>query len=510
MYPFSSNCIIVTGAFLPKRADMSEPTVDFTLKSQSVRFSIPAELIRKNFKLTQKLIEKLKKQTADAIASIKVDLNIKPENKLLQVRRLIRNVEAFQKRLSQAAERDQDYRSRLKTRVDHIYQLKNYTIIGKDHDAEEVLDLHQDGLIEWYRQETDLLVVDYLIKSNTSKKGNTGIELMKQLDRSNTTPLEPLIDVEVYESFNRVFISITNDHELEHVSAWFNENKVALKRVNSNLEFEIHMCRFLSMMENNEVYAAIAYCKAHLAIYSDRSHYSEADMANYENNLKRLTRIGSPLLFYAIPVSQTDDRRLKGTEKSAWNGLLNTYLPKSSSVLFGNYGLALKSERWGELSRCFINDFTKIYNIPKSYPLLVHLSAGLSSLKTKSCYCDAENTVFEGNKKQRIFPMHLDSNLLRNLALRGPNQYYKLLKKTNQCPVCSPELFRLSENLPFTQLVTSIFENPFKLPNGNIYHFDKLLNPSYNEELLIRSGKIKDPLTQEIFFIDDCVRVFPA
>lgn len=489
---------------------MSEPTINFTLKSQNVRFSVPAELIKKNLKLAQKLVEKLKKQTSEAIAAIKADLSINPQEKLLQVQKLIRNVETFQKKLAQTAEKDRDYRSRLVKRADHIGRLQEFTSGGTDNDEDRTLDLHHEGLIEWYRQEIDLLVVDYLLKSNTCKEHNIGIQLMKQLDESSIASLLPLIDIEVYESFNKVFMSITNDHDLEPVSAWFNENKASLKRINSNLAFEIHMCRFLSMIEKNDVYEAIKYCKKNLAVYSERSQYTDAEMGNYETNLKRLTEVGSPLLFYSIPCKSGIEPRSKPTGKTSWFNLLNPCFPQSTYGQFDTLGQAMETERWGELSRCFINDFTKIFNIPKTYPLLVYLSAGLSSLKTKSCYCDDENTVFKQAKEKETFTMHLDSNLSRNLALRGPNQYYKLLNKTNQCPVCSPELFRLSESLPFTQLVTSIFENPYKLPNGNIYHFDKLLNLPDNDELLIRDGKVKDPLTQEVFFIDDFVRVFPA
>lgn len=97
---------------------------------------------------------------------------------------------------------------------------------------------------------------------------------------------------------------------------------------------------------------------------------------------------------------------------------------------------------------------------------------------------------------------------------RGPNHYYKLLNKINNCPICSPELFKLSQNLPYAQLITSIFNNPFKLPNGNIYPFDKLLVPTdkylSEKNTLLRANKVKDPLTREIFTIDSCIRVFPA
>lgn len=164
-----------------------------------------------------------------------------------------------------------------------------------------------------------------------------------------------------------------------------------------------------------------------------------------------------------------------------------------NSIQFKEYQKLLSNERWESLSQCFIENFTKLYGITKNYPIYIYLSAGLSSLKTKSCYHNSENTIFKD--LNTLSSDNMDTDKLQDLSdeenivlsdkkYRGPNYYYQLLNKINNCPVCSPELFKLSQNLPYAQLITSIFNNPFKLPNGNIYPFDKLLSP--NDKYLLR------------------------
>lgn len=494
---------------------MSEPTINFSIQSQHALFSVPNELIKKNFKLIQKQVEKQKKQITDEITKIKKDPSLTSQQKLAIVRKLIKNFESLQKKLDQAIKRDEDYRNRFRARARHLEKLSAFAVSksktkGEDDDSQDedaVLDLHNENLINWYREMANLLIIDYLIKCNSRRDSNLGIELMNSLKASSFPQIADLIDYDVYENFNQVFLSINEDHDLEPVTAWYNDNRNSLKRINSNLQFEIHYCKYFSMVENGDALEAIAYCKTNLAPYASKSNYSEDDVLNYQRNRKRLTEVGAPLVYVSSWTSY-----LKPSSRSTpWLAFFKNEDPASKLNENRSLNISFSQDRWRGLSQCFTEDFTKIYGLSNTHPLLVYLSAGISSLKTKSCYCNHENTIFKSSNTQEA-SLNLDSNSWRDLSLRGPNQYYKLLHKINQCPVCSPELFRLSQNLPFAQLITSIFENPFKLPNGNIYPFDKLLNSpekSQNESL-VRKGKVQDPLTQETFFIDDCVRVFPA
>lgn len=466
---------------------MSEPTINFTIQTRQVQFSVPTELIKKNLKSIQKLVEKQKKQTADEVTRIKA-LALPKSEKLQALRRLIQNAENYQKRLRSAIDLDAEYRLRLVARKDRLRQLADFTLVEKDDDR--VLDLHNEALVGWYRDETNLLIADYLVKLNRSKDENVGYKLMKSLSGSTNLDVFKLVDYDVYQVFNQVFLSI-HDHNLDLVTAWYTENRNSLKKLNSNLQFEIHYCKYHAMIKEGNVWEAIQYSKTHLAPYGNMANYTEDELPNYDKNLPRLTKVGAPLVFM-----------------SAFD--LTSSVSAETSVFSRSSDDAFAESIWSSLLLRFVDDFVQIYGIPKTYPLLVYLAAGLSSLKTKSCYCNNQNTVFAQEEYNEV-STNLDLGLLRDLALRLPNQYYRILKKTNQCPVCLPELHQLSKNLPFAQLITSIFDNPFRLPNGNIYPFDRLVVLQAQESPdALRVGKIHDPLTQEVFFIDDCVKVFPA
>lgn len=497
---------------------MSEPTVNFSVQERKVQFVVPGELLKKNFKNIQKTIEKTKKLLDEHTPRAQ---GASAQERLAAVQKLRKGIELYQKKLQQARARDQELRQRLAARAGRLQLLSAYTVgqNGESDPAESdkeasgsaedrPLDLHNVRLMNWYRSEVNLLIVDCLIKCNTAREQNLGVRLMRALEQAGDTGLSQLIDHDVYEQYNRVFLLVHDDHDLEPISAWYNENRSALKKAASNLQFDIHYCRYLLMIEKGDPLGAIAYSKTHLAPYAHRSYYTEADVHNHAGNVKRLTELGAPLVFILLGAKSANTAPGPAeTAQPHWSHALSQHhvsMPASYEL----YSKQMEAQHWQNLARLFAQNFTTVYGISHTCPLLVYLAAGLSSLKTKSCFCSTANTIFPQPEVPVI--KHLDSGALRDPALRGPNQYYRLLGKINQCPVCSPELYALSKTLPYAQLITSIFNNPFKLPNGNIYPFDKLLNPGGEKDKLVRNGKIRDPLTLEIFFIDDCVRVFPA
>lgn len=526
---------------------MTEPTLNFHIQTHQTQFKIPVELIKKNFKSIQKLIEKQKKQLTEDINKIKKIKNLSNESKLELIQKLIKNFEIFNKKLINSIKKDEEFRSRLIARLENLQELEKFVIhldvkTNKDKDknndnnnsssndddksngnsestdeGDKVLDLHNPNLINWYRDETNLLIIDYLIKSNTRNEENVGLLLLKSLSESNNGKLMKLIDYDLFENFNKVFVSIIQNHDLTLIISWFNENRNALKKINSNLEFEINYCKFLTLIENGDINEAINYSREHLSSYGNKENYpDEKDNLNHLINLERLKSLGGLLVFRSMEQQQEED--LQNSNQLTFSNKLMI-----NSIQFKEYQKLLSNERWESLSQCFIENFTKLYGITKNYPIYIYLSAGLSSLKTKSCYHNSENTIFKD--LNTLSSDNMDTDKLQDLSdeenivlsdkkYRGPNYYYQLLNKINNCPVCSPELFKLSQNLPYAQLITSIFNNPFKLPNGNIYPFDKLLSPNdkylLEKNTLLRLNQIKDPLTKEIFSIDNCIRVFPA
>lgn len=476
---------------------MNQPSINFHTQTRLAQFRIPTELARKNFKTVQKLIEKQKKHITDEISKIK-KLSLSAKEKLELIDREIAVFENFQKKLKASVAQDEEYRLRFEARLENLHVLDDCVLPQPTEEQDpndRYLDLHSSALINWYRDQTNLLVVDYLIKSNASPTKNMGLLLLQNLAELNPK-LKKLIDYDLYENFNKVYMSIVADHDLSLVKYWLTENKSFLKKSNSNLEFEINYSQFLSYVEKGNIGEAIYFSQSVLSPYCNVDNYLDSDLTNCDNNRRRMNESGGLFLLSAI----------EGEEESFSSSQIKTM------DRFKSYEKLLSDERWHNLAQVFCDNFASLYGLSKNYPFFIYLSAGLASLKTKSCYKDVDNTIFNLAKKSSTTP--ISNNVLTDRKYRGPDQYHKLLHNINNCPICSPEMYELSSNLPYAQLLTNVFNNPFKLPNGNIYPFDKLLEPleKYLSEknTLLRMGKVKDPLTREVFHIDNCVRVYPA
>lgn len=454
-----------------------------------------------NFKSIQKLVERQKKLSLEEISKIKKDPSLSSREKLAIVKKLIKNLELYQKTLRSHIAKDAELRSRLVARKDNLEKLKQFLVVtpervkdedegmdGSDKNNNDVLlDLHNPHLINWYRDESNLLIVDYLLKANRNESKNWGLTFLSSLAQNNPK-VNKLIDFDVFNSYNTICISIIKYHDLTLLIEWYNENKSFLKKSNSNLEFEINYSKFLTLIHKGKVTEAIEFSRKNLSSFSNINNYDKDNLTNFENNVKVMKQMGGLMLYLSVDC-------------------VSEY---SGKLLRHEYENLLSDERWDSLIQCFVTDFTKIYGTSANDSLKIYLSAGLASLKTKSCYCDYENTIFR--PEEGFVKSALHESVLQDPKYRVPSQYYRILKKINNCPVCSPELNDIGRNLPYAQLITNIFNDPYLLPNGNIYSYDKLLsiNNVTDEDALSRKGKIQDPLTKQVCLIEDCVRVYPA
>jgi macrophage erythroblast attacher len=133
---------------------------------------------------------------------------------------------------------------------------------------------------------------------------------------------------------------------------------------------------------------------------------------------------------------------------------------------------------WQKLANSFVLAHHKLYNIPAAPLLHIALSAGLSALKTPSCYSN---------------------------VVRPPMNFFSEIS-TPLCPICSPELNGLARDVPYAQHVRNIVDDPVALPNGRVYSQANL--ELWGKKQGVSPGKVRDPLTMEEWDVGDLRKVF--
>jgi macrophage erythroblast attacher len=124
-------------------------------------------------------------------------------------------------------------------------------------------------------------------------------------------------------------------------------------------------------------------------------------------------------------------------------------------------------ESWQKLAASFVLAHHTLYNVPAAPLLHIALSAGLSALKTPSCY----------------------SNIPR-----PPINFFSDIP-TSLCPICSPELNALARDVPYAQHVRNIVDDPVALPNGRVYSQANL--ETWGHKHGVDPGRVRDPLTHD-------------
>ncbi|ODQ81672.1 hypothetical protein BABINDRAFT_159932 [Babjeviella inositovora NRRL Y-12698] len=516
-------------------------SVDFHILLQQSNFKIPHELAKKNLKSIQKLIEKQKKQVLADLSKItgaQAAVKLSKQQRLEALAKIIRGFDAFLTKLLAKATIAADFMHRLQCRSDKIKELQ--TLISASSEDSGIT-AQSIRLGQWYRDQINLLVVDYLLKSSSGGE-NIGLELLEQLAALDPN-LKNLIDFDVYVQYNKIYTSITQDHDISLLNSWFQDNKLTIKKIvyvksvasdeeqksketveyGSSLEFELKFQEFLNIVTEGSIIDAIGFCKTSLAAYMDLTNYTYD--YNYHQNIKRITNIGGILLYKSM---QTEDGMPKQSEND----------DSQEPGFVTAYHTLVSQKRWLDLGKLFTADFFQIYGISYNYPLFIYLSAGLCSLKTKSCAgCDVEYITSkhaEGLKASAGSDTEMDLGatdiVSPDLSSRGSSAGSSVPSaplKVNFCPVCSAELYDLTTHLPFAHLVTSsiISGNPIMLPNGNIYDEDKLFNlqeklrsKELREKDSEASGEddseddemVYDPITGEKFEMGQIEKAYPT
>ncbi|GAA5899294.1 hypothetical protein JCM8208_001609 [Rhodotorula glutinis] len=220
----------------------------------------------------------------------------------------------------------------------------------------------------WARRRLSHQLVDYFLRANPP---------LKQTARllADHEGIADLVDDDLWDDMAKVERGL-DQHRLDDVLAWVGENRTALKKLKSPLEFRIHLQAYIELCRSRDFVKAIAYARKHL------SHAAAADLEAPSAN-------GDT----AADGAAAGQGGASGTEGGA--GAVSSYMGELQQVLallaYGPdttcrpYQELYAPSRWSSLRSLFRTTFLSLHSLP-SIPLLhMSLQAGIASLKTPIC-----------------------------------------------------------------------------------------------------------------------------
>jgi macrophage erythroblast attacher len=133
--------------------------------------------------------------------------------------------------------------SSLKERVNHLKQLDNTPSLDSDEFA------------KWSRVRLDRLIVDYLLRKGYSTTAQAMVEQERHL--------EPLVDQDLFKQCRNIEEALAQK-DCGPCLSWCAENKTGLKKLQSNLEFNLRIQELVELIRARKSAEAINYSKRHL------------------------------------------------------------------------------------------------------------------------------------------------------------------------------------------------------------------------------------------------------
>ncbi|GAA5829346.1 hypothetical protein JCM11251_005015 [Rhodosporidiobolus azoricus] len=211
----------------------------------------------------------------------------------------------------------------------------------------------------WARKRLSHQLVDYMLRANPPLK-----QTAKEVAREEG--IEDLVDGELWDEMAKVEKGL-EAKRLDEVLSWVGENRTALKKLKSPLEFTIHLQCYIELCRSRDLLGAMKYARKHLS----PAAVAEMNDADEDGPDGTATR-GAP----AGP-----GKGSHMTELSRAMALL-AYPPDTTCLV---YQELYSPSRWTTLRTLFRTTFLSLHSLP-SIPLLhMSLQAGLASLKTPIC-----------------------------------------------------------------------------------------------------------------------------
>lgn len=286
---------------------------------------VPHENYRKVFRASQRNIER----ELGSVLSASADLQTcaKGEEAVQAVDGMINRVENLKRKLSDIQENNgRPTLDVIQERLQHLAAL------------ETLPNTSSSEFSRWADTRLDRWLVDWTLRGGRER---TARKLAEERG------IETLVDIDLFMDIHRIETALGR-HSCTEAIGWCSENKTALRKMKSTLEFELRLQEYIELARSRKTQEAITYSRKHLVGWQE-SHLSQIMQAS----------------------------------------ALLAVLPSTNC---GQYKRLYDESRWTSLIHSFRLAVYTLNNLSTEPLLNLALYAGLAALKLPSCY-DASGNV---------------------------------------------------------------------------------------------------------------------
>ncbi|KAJ1736578.1 GID complex subunit containing RING finger motif [Coemansia sp. Benny D160-2] len=304
--------------------EMDKINVNNMLAIEEPFMKAPLEQLKRSIRQSQKQAERETAQINAAISNmIKNKDMFSAEEMDKALGGFIERLKVLRRKLEEAKQEEAQLISRSRQRAADLNELSSFSSTA------------QPEFQRWCRTRMERVLIDYMLR-------NGNVDTAQHLIENGN--LEHFADTSLFALVMSTERELRENHSCRSALQWCAENRSALRKVQSALEFELRLQEFVEMARERHVADAIAYSKKHLVAWSS-------------TELPRIQRAMTLLAF-------------------------------SPNTGCSPYKNMFDMSRWDYLANQFRMVIFQLFDLPAQPLLHLLLQTGLSALKTPACISD--------------------------------------------------------------------------------------------------------------------------
>ncbi|KAF8814791.1 hypothetical protein BYT27DRAFT_7205762 [Phlegmacium glaucopus] len=292
---------------------------------------VPYENYRKIFRTSQRHVERelgAVLTTSNELANRATSGTLNADDGLKSIDNMIGRVENLKRKLADLHEKDgKPTQDVMRERLHHLAAV------------ESLQTTNQPEFSRWADVRLDRWLVDWCLRTGKDKSA-------KQIAKEKG--IETLVDIELFSDIRRIEDALAR-HSCTEALTWCSENKSALRKIKSTLEFDLRVQEYIELCRARKTLEAIAYSKKHLIPWQ-------------ETHLAQITQLFSLLAF-------------------------------PSNTACGPYKRLYDLSRWTTVAKTFRLAIYTLNTLSTEPLLNLALYAGLVALKVPACFDHSTKNV---------------------------------------------------------------------------------------------------------------------
>ncbi|XP_022909984.1 E3 ubiquitin-protein transferase MAEA [Onthophagus taurus] len=289
---------------------------------------VPYEILNKKFRTAQKTLDREVAHVNQVAADIEKDLGgeaVKAKDISKLLGGMVEKLQVLKRKAEESISEESQATNVCKRRIEHLKEHVSLSSNGM---------VSQGALNQWKSKRLDRMVVEYFLRNGYY---NAAITLA---ERSN---VKDLTNIDIFLTSREVEKSLANRQTAKCLS-WCHDNRSKLRKLKSNLEFNLRVQEFVELIRSDRRMDAIKHSRKHFHSFEDE-------------HLQSIQQVMALLAF-------------------------------SVNTTIAPYKALFAESRWDTLIEQFRQENYRLFQLASQSVFTVTLQAGLSALKTPQCYTE--------------------------------------------------------------------------------------------------------------------------